>query len=90
MSEFLKCDADGCSHVENVDAITADMIGRPCPVCGASLLTAEDFAFYDAHVRPAMDLAHKLGLSEPAQPGEPGAVAVNFHDGELRIRAAKP
>ena len=43
MSECLKCDADGCDHVQKVEVITADHVGMPCPICGANLLTEEDW-----------------------------------------------
>lgn len=43
MSEVLNCDAQGCDHVESVGKITADMVGMPCPKCGANLLTEQDW-----------------------------------------------
>lgn len=43
MSEVLNCDAQGCDHVEPVGKITADMVGVPCPKCGANLLTEDDW-----------------------------------------------
>ncbi len=43
----LRCDVPGCGYqtdyAETWETI-ADCIGRPCPKCGASLLTAEDYA----------------------------------------------
>lgn len=48
MSEYLVCDAKGCGHVENAGAITPLMIGKPCPDCGADLLTAADLALFSA------------------------------------------
>lgn len=41
--QSLKCDAEGCDHVETVQDITADLIGKPCPKCGANLLTKDDY-----------------------------------------------
>lgn len=41
--DFLKCDTKGCLHVELVDQISANHIGKECPVCGSNLLTREDF-----------------------------------------------
>lgn len=41
----LKCDAQGCTY-SNQEVQMDDMekwIGSPCPACGASLLTTEDF-----------------------------------------------
>lgn len=40
---FLKCDAPGCDHKEAVPDILPEYIGKPCPKCGASLCTQEDF-----------------------------------------------
>ena len=38
MTAFLQCDADGCGHHETVPEISRDLIGKPCPKCGANLL----------------------------------------------------
>lgn len=44
MKGFLKCDAQGCDyHTPDQFELTADMIGTPCPKCGANLLTEEDY-----------------------------------------------
>ena len=40
---FLKCDEKGCVHQEYHAEIAPEQIGKPCPRCGASLLTQEDF-----------------------------------------------
>lgn len=44
----LKCDAPGCNHHDPRPTLTdfsiADNIGRPCPQCGANLLTHQDAA----------------------------------------------
>jgi ssDNA-binding Zn-finger/Zn-ribbon topoisomerase 1 len=45
-SNFLKCDRVGCDHVEEHERITKDMIGKPCPQCGDSLLTESDYRFW--------------------------------------------
>lgn len=57
----LLCDA--CGHVEkNVPAETTEQrhacIGLPCPVCGASLLTQEDFEAAE-RMHAFADLANK-------------------------------
>lgn len=52
MAEFLKCDHEGCSHVEMCGPFTQEMVGKPCPVCGSSLLTQEDFDGWQRHVAP--------------------------------------
>jgi hypothetical protein len=89
MSEHLKCDAAGCDHVEIVGTITEDMIGKPCPKCGANLLTKEDWDVWVALVRPSIKLAHDLGLSGSAEPGDPRAIRVGFHDGNLSMSLPK-
>lgn len=89
MSEFLKCDAPGCTHVSDVEAITEDMIGTPCPVCGASLLTREDFDVWQVVFKPAIEASHAAGLTRDSSPDDVGhdRVRINWHDGELRVKA---
>ena len=87
MAEFLKCDALGCDHVEQVEAITADMVGKLCPKCGASLLTQGDWEVWSAVFEPAMRHLIEAGLAAPADAETPESerVSYNYHDGELRI-----
>ncbi len=45
----LKCDAPGCGYTDKTTwpstaAEIMSLVGRPCPKCGASLLTPEDAA----------------------------------------------
>ena len=91
MSEFLKCDAEGCDHREDVDLITAELVGKPCPKCGASLLTQHDWEFYSTVMRPGMDLMESLGLSVRADAKTPPdkKAMFNYHDGEVRISLPK-
>ena len=42
-AKHLKCDATGCYYVETIPELTAALIGKPCPKCGANLLTTEDY-----------------------------------------------
>jgi len=52
--EGIKCDAEGCDYEdmdlqwgttpEDILKANDDMLGKPCPKCGASLLTPEDHA----------------------------------------------
>jgi hypothetical protein len=95
MGEFLKCDADGCcNHREDVAEITADMVGKPCPKCGANLLTHGDFEVYVAVFRPMMAAMHEAGLSRPATATDmaeaKNLMSLNYHEGELRVRFPKP
>ncbi len=43
---FLKCDAKNCTHVETVEVIGKEHIGKPCPECGASLLTERGYRVF--------------------------------------------
>lgn len=86
MSEYLKCDAHGCDHVETLDRITSDMVGKACPACGANLLTKDDWEYHDKFMRPAMEAMEALGLTQRAKMGEAGAVRVGYHNGELSMR----
>jgi hypothetical protein len=40
----VKCDADGCNFDEPCVSAIESYLDRPCPKCGASLLTAKDLA----------------------------------------------
>ena len=84
MSEYLKCDAAGCDHVEDVDVIVAEMVGKPCPKCGANLLTAEDWNTWHERFVPVFNAMKVEGLIDPAAPSGPTvAIRVGFHDGGL-------
>lgn len=91
MSEFLQCDAEGCGHVEDVAEITAGMVGKPCPKCGASLLTAEDWKFYSERYRPVVNAMLSLGLVTEAEGEVPASDRIRFHyhNGEMRISLPK-
>lgn len=56
---YLVCDAEGCDHRQDVDDITADMIGTPCPKCGANLLTEQDYRTFSA-MMPAFEMAEQV------------------------------
>ncbi|MCK5612193.1 hypothetical protein KAR91_60535 [Candidatus Pacearchaeota archaeon] len=44
--EGLKCDAKGCSYEDNNVKVEdyESYLNKPCPVCGANLLTEQDLA----------------------------------------------
>lgn len=88
MSEYLKCDAPGCDHSENVEAITADMVGRPCPKCGSNLLTEADWTMYSTVFQPAMRAMYVAGIARPASIGtaREQVLRVGYHDGEMTVR----
>lgn len=80
MSSYLKCDAEGCDHVEEVDEITEDHIGKPCPKCGASLLTEEDYHRFNV-MKAGMRMLGRLGLVRKPDGDNPaeGEVIIKTH-----------
>lgn len=79
----LKCDAPGCGHHESADldlAKSGALIGKPCPSCGASLLTKEDHAA-GLKMWKWIDIANKwLGPifgTETPEP-QPGAISATY------------
>lgn len=89
MTGFLQCDAEGCDHKEYHETATEDMIDKPCPKCGASLLTEEDFrAFEKFHA--AFEALEALGLVKFPKPGETipeghQAISVHGHKNKVTI-----
>lgn len=84
MPEFLKCDADDCDHMETVEAISADLIDKPCPKCGANLLTEADCAVWLAYVRPGIEFATAVGLMIDRQPETDQALLrIGLHENTL-------
>lgn len=83
MSEHLKCDADGCGHIENVEAITEAHVGMPCPACGANLLTEEDWEAW----KPFQALLAAVEEVAGAQPdhGESTEVRIGLHGTKTTI-----
>lgn len=87
--EYLKCDATGCDHREHVGTITADMIGKPCPKCGASLLTKEDFETFQ-HLGDVLRVFQEIGLMKPHSLDDPipegaSVVDINIHNNNITI-----
>jgi hypothetical protein len=91
MSAFLQCDAHGCDYRETVDEILEDQIDKPCPNCGASLLTRADYDVYVARFKPMLDAMKVLGLAVDPAPGAEGRrVSIHYHDGATTIREHGP
>ena len=87
MNEFLKCDAEGCDHVEQVGTITEDHVNMPCPACGANLLTQAD---WDDWKSMQGLLTAIEGVAVPADESDPGiAVSVGLHNKETTIKITK-
>lgn len=82
-SEYLKCDANGCDHVENIDCISQDLVGKTCPKCGANLLTQEDYNHY-VQLRGLLTL---LNTMAPEQvDGQKVELSIGVHDGEFTMK----
>jgi hypothetical protein len=84
----LKCDADGCDYVEIPDAISPSHIGKPCPKCGADLLTEQDYRDALGIVAAAQMLNAELGPMEPS--GNAITLNINPHAGNLHVRKVAP
>lgn len=82
----LKCDA--CDYRETVAReLTEDLIGEPCPECGANLLTREDFDHAHA-VFAALQPLETMGLLKLAPVGQrfgEGALRIGVHSGTVTI-----
>lgn len=83
MRGTLKCDA--CEYRETeIHEMTADLIGAPCPICGANLLTQEDFDQCKA-MGPAIELLKNIGVTY-ADKIEDGTISLNAHKGTVTIK----
>lgn len=91
MAEYLQCDAEGCTHNETVTEINEALVGKPCPLCGASLLTSEDFEFWIKKVKPMHSMMMAAGLiAEPTEAERADGsniLSVHYHDGEMTVKA---
>ena len=84
MQCWLKCDADGCDHQEDVPWLTADMVGKPCPKCGANLLTDDDFKA-GVRMKAFLDALSEIGLVKDEQSESGVSVSINPHNGKTNI-----
>jgi hypothetical protein len=87
----LHCDACGYDLPEKI-AFTRDLIGKPCPKCGANMLTEEDFLktekmfrFIDGVNRIFGPLFGKTPKQIRENPENP-AIQVQIHGDEVLIR----
>ena len=78
---FLKCDNSTCDHVEFVDEISADMIGKACPKCGENLLTQEDHDGFVEAISAINDMAN-IDSNESDLQVE---MTVNYHKNKLSL-----
>lgn len=82
--EVLKCDADGCDHVEAVGTITQAMVDMACPKCGANLLTMEDWLAWEP-IQQVMRAFEGLNLSGVASVNDKLAMRVGLHGSKTTI-----
>lgn len=86
----LICDAPGCGHVETVaHEFGPHLIGRPCPRCGASLLTRSDFVRAEKLLR-FVDRLNRwfgpiFGTENPTKGGH--QISIHTHGSKTTIRA---
>lgn len=86
--EFLKCDAAYCDHVEEVPEITEGMVGKPCPLCGANLLTQEDWDQWKVMV--AMVRAVQSFAPTADDDSDKVMMRVGLHGDKTSIEISKP
>ncbi|MFK7942092.1 MAG: hypothetical protein AB8B85_04130 [Paracoccaceae bacterium] len=88
MSLFMKCDAEGCDHRETVPEMVPELIGTPCPKCGANLMTQEDFDYFVNTVLPSLNVMKLLGLVRDVteEDADGPALQVGTHEGEINIQ----
>jgi len=93
--QYLRCDRDGCDHVESIPKLQAEMIGKPCPKCGDNLLTKEDFAHWEKVVEPQLAAlrlieaaAIEAGVISPDDPKI--KFSLNHHNGVSNLNVTIP
>jgi len=82
MNAFLKCDEEDCDHVETVDAISQELVGKVCPKCGADLLTQMDLDHFNI-VKAISDKLTKM--SPPEDQEDLTEVMISVHNGKVTI-----
>lgn len=88
----LKCDAVGCSYRDAEPLpFTEDLIGRPCPVCGANMLTRADFEDAQKLLTAIGTVNRAFGhLGTENSDADHTAVRFGVHEGEFTIDLAQP
>ena len=83
---FLKCDAEGCDHLEMTPDYGPHYIGKPCPKCGADLLSQQDFDAAQPMYQ-AIELLKKMGLvgKEPEAGRKYVNLSFGHHNGKSKI-----
>jgi len=78
--EYLKCDTPSCDYLEMTPIVVED-IGKPCPKCGANLLTQDDFIDY-RKMKAGIDAVNEVVLA--ANPKAPMPMTLMAtHNGQV-------
>jgi hypothetical protein len=88
MQGELKCDAEGCGHVEAVGVVTEAHVGKPCPRCGANLLTRKDWKTWEPI--QAMMIAIQDIAGPPSQDADVAKIRVGIRGPKTTIEIDKP
>lgn len=82
----LHCDTCGYDQPDK-KSITVDLIGTPCPKCGANMLTEQDF-HSAVRMMGVFDWINKwlgwLGTEEPPESGL--ALSIKTHNGKVHFK----
>lgn len=89
MGMFLKCDAPTCDHQEMVADYGPHLIDKPCPICGANLLTKQDFEEAEP-LRLLVKGLEALGLTSARGTDQDAMVKVGQHAGKTTIEVVGP
>ena len=82
---YLVCDAEGCDYKGDHGELRQELVGTPCPKCGADLLTQRDFED-GMRLKEEIDLLVKLGiLSREMTDDAVGFLELHTHAGKVKI-----
>ena len=83
---YLRCDEKHCDHTEQIEELLQEHVGKPCPKCGANLLTQKDFEISKAFMG-VFNTLESMGLVRPAEDStESGTkINVNVYNGEIKF-----
>jgi hypothetical protein len=89
----LQCDAPDCDYVSPTALPWGpELIGMPCPKCGANLLTERDYRLTERFMRVVDFINRVFGpiFGRRVQPPGAPSMSVRFHDGETDIKIGRP
>jgi hypothetical protein len=78
--EYLKCDSPSCDYFE-LTPIVIENVGKPCPKCGANVLTEDDYI--DHHKMMAgIDAENEVALAANPKASKI-LMAIYSHNGQV-------